>query len=153
MHTTRVIRTNPEYIRENDIDIIEEVPTDAKPVVVTDTTSEKNVTLFRTYQVVWFLLGIIETLLVFRFIFHLLGANMFSPFISFIYTITALLIAPFVGILPSVISGSSILEWSTIIAGVVYLVLAYGLFELIRLLTPVHTTRDASLTRRSRYAV
>jgi hypothetical protein len=153
MKTTRIIRTNPKYIAEDDMDIIEEVPSDAKPVVVTDTTFEKNITLFRTYQVIWFILGIIETLLIFRFIFHLLGANMFSPFISFIYSLSGLLIAPFIGILPSVTSGSSILEWSTIIAGVVYLVIAYGLFEIIRLLTPIHAIRDTSLTQKSRYAV
>lgn len=62
-----------------------------------ETTSElqKKKAIFRAYQVIWFVLGIFETLLAFRFLFRLLGANSGTPFVKFIYSATAGMVVPF----------------------------------------------------------
>lgn len=97
----------------------------------------KKKKIFRINQIVWYILGIIETLLAFRVILKILGANPFSGFTSLIYSITDPLTVPFRGILPSPATGNSVLEWATLIAAVVYVVVAWGIVYLLELVNPV----------------
>ena len=74
---------------------------DSSPPVQTEHPQkvyEKKKTIFRTYQVIWYILGVIEILLTFRVVLKMLGANISSPFVSLIYVITDPLAAPFRGI-------------------------------------------------------
>lgn len=98
---------------------------------------EKKKTIFRFNQIVWFLLGFVEILLSFRVILKMLGANPYVGFTSFIYTITTPLAAPFVGILRVSTTGNSTFEWSTIIAAVVYLCVAWGFVYFMNLIYPI----------------
>ncbi len=98
---------------------------------------EKKKTILRAYQFICFLLGIIEILLAFRFVLKMIGANPLSGFASFIYAASAPFAYPFLGIVGTTMSGSSIIEWSTIIAAFVFLVLAWGIEQLLKMLTPV----------------
>lgn len=98
---------------------------------------EKKKTLFRTYQIIWYILGIIEVLLGFRMALKALGALPTSFFTSLIYVLSDPLVIPFSGILPSSGSINATFEWSTIIAALVYLILAYGLVQLLSLMKPV----------------
>ena len=54
--------------------------------------------LYRATQIVWYILGIIEILLAFRFIFKFLGANPLAGFTSFIYSITQVFASPFLSV-------------------------------------------------------
>ena len=98
---------------------------------------EKKKTIFRFNQIIWYILGLIEVLLVFRTVLKILGANPFVGFTSLIYAITAPLIAPFSGILGVSATGNSTIEWSTIIAGIVYFCVASGLVYLLDLIYPI----------------
>ncbi len=98
---------------------------------------EKKKTIFRAYQLIWFLLGIIEILLAFRFVLKMIGANPLSGFASFIYSVSAPFAFPFLGIVGTTSSGSSVIEWSTVIAAFVFLVLAWGIEQLLKMITPV----------------
>lgn len=98
---------------------------------------EKKKTIFRFNQVIWYILGFIEVLLTFRIILKALGANSSIGFTNFLYSITTPLASPFNGILGMSISGSSVVEWSTIIAGLVYLSVAWGLVYLLDLIYPI----------------
>lgn len=102
---------------------------------------EKKKTIFRFNQIIWYILGLIEVLLVFRFVLKLLGANPFVGFTSLIYSITTPLVAPFSGILGVYTTGNSIIEWSTIIAAIVYLLVAWGLVYLLNIVYPI-TPKD-----------
>jgi hypothetical protein len=102
---------------------------------------EKKKTIFRFNQIIWYILGFIEVLLVFRTVLKALGASQSAGFTSLIYSITTPLIAPFSGILGVFIAGNSIIEWSTIIAGIVYLCIAWGLVYLLDLIYPI-TPKD-----------
>jgi hypothetical protein len=102
---------------------------------------EKKKTIFRFNQVIWYILGFVEVLLVFRTILKMLGANQFVGFTSLIYAITNPLVAPFAGILNISVTGNSVIEWSTIIAAIVYLCIAGGLVYLLDLIYPI-TPRD-----------
>lgn len=98
---------------------------------------EKKKAIFRLYQVVWFILGIIEILLGFRITLKALGANPFGTFVSLIYTLSTPFAIPFQGIIPTTVSGNTVFEWSTMIAAVVYLCLAWGIIHFFSLMKPV----------------
>lgn len=102
---------------------------------------DKKQTIFRFNQIIWYILGLIETLLVFRVILKLFGANSSIGFTSFIYTITTPFAAPFTGVLGVTLSGTSMIEWSTIVAGIVYLCIAWGLIYLMDIIFPI-TPKD-----------
>ncbi len=94
--------------------------------------------IFRTYQVIWYILGIIEVVLAFRILLKLLGANMFSGFTNFIYVISGPFALPFAGILGTTVSSASVFEWSTLIAMAVYAIVAYGIVALFQLIKPTN---------------
>ncbi|MBK5242669.1 YggT family protein [Clostridium sp.] len=88
-------------------------------------------------KIVYYILGILETLLAFRLVFKLLGANPGSTFVSLIYTISGAFLAPFSGIFRSAVTNGvetkAVLEPSTVIAMIVYALIAYGVVKLIKI--------------------
>lgn len=98
---------------------------------------EKKKTIFRFYQIVWYILSVIEILLAFRVALKAIGANPFSGFVTLEYAITDPFALPFQGIIKASVNGMSIIEWSTMIAAVVYLLIAFGLVELLQVIKPV----------------
>ncbi len=111
---------------------------DNTPTIDSTTSLKTKKTIFRFYQVVWYILGTIELLLAFRFALKLLAANPYSYFTNFIYSLSYPLVLPFEGILRTpYITNGYIFEWSTLIAMAVYLVVAYLIVELLQLIKPV----------------
>ncbi|OGM73420.1 hypothetical protein A2422_03845 [Candidatus Woesebacteria bacterium RIFOXYC1_FULL_31_51] len=88
---------------------------------------------------VYFLFGILEILLAFRLILKLMGASLGSTFVGLIYGITRIFILPFEGIFrrgfTQGIETTSVIEPSTLVAIIVYAVLAWGVVKLIRILS------------------
>lgn len=95
--------------------------------------------LFRTSQVVWYVLAVIEVLLAFRFLLKLFGANTAAGFTQFIYGITYLFAAPFLFVFPAPQNGRSIFEWSTLLAMAVYFLIAWMIIKAIIMAKPVST--------------
>ncbi len=94
-------------------------------------TSSSTKPLYRGTQIVWYILGIVEVLLAFRFILKLLGANAGAGFTSFVYGITYVFATPFLTVFRSsqIVTGS-IFEWTTLLAMVVYWIVAIGIIKL-----------------------
>lgn len=110
-----------------------------KTRVISDTPHEGYQTkkaIFRSYQIIWYIVGVIEVLLAFRLVLKLIGASTSSGFTNFIYTISSPFAQPFSGILRTTTDSNIVFEWSTLIAMAVYVVLAYGLVELLQLVKP-----------------
>ena len=88
---------------------------------------------------IYFVLGLIEILLAFRLVFKLTGANPISGFVSFIYALTQIFIMPFEGIFRRAyapgVETTSVLEPSTLVAMAVYAVLAWGITQLVVILS------------------
>lgn len=103
------------------------------PQVAYDT--KKNI--FRSWMIIWYILAVIEVILGLRMLFKAIGANPYSGFVSLIYSISDILLLPFSGIFPASVSGSSVIEWSTIIAAVIYALIAWGIVNLIHLVRPI----------------
>jgi len=124
-HPTEVIKTTTHVV---------------KPPIQTEHPQkvyEKKKTIFRLYQVIWYIVAVVELLLAFRMTFKVLAANPFSGFAGLVYTLTNPLVFPFNGILAPGVSGNSVFEWSTIIAGFVYFLVAIGLVQLLQFSKPV----------------
>ncbi len=60
--------------------------------------SPRTKPLYRGTQIVWYILGLLETALAFRFVLKLLGANPEAGFTSFIYGVTSIFTAPFLSV-------------------------------------------------------
>ena len=108
-----------------------------RPVVKT-VVKEETTILDTIEYFIYYVLGAVEILLTFRFILKLLGANVTNSFVSFIYTISSIFISPFVGIFNNSyapgIDKVAVLEPSTLTAIVVYLVVAWGIVQLMNIL-------------------
>lgn len=105
-----------------------------KPTVVKPTKYEATSSQTIGY-VIYFIFGALEILLAFRFVLKLTGASLGSGFVSFIYGITGIFIAPFEGIFRMWFGQGSettaVFEPATLVALVVYAVLAWGIVKLI----------------------
>ena len=86
---------------------------------------------------IWYLYGVIATLLLIRLILKLTGANSGNGFVSFIYSVSGVLSAPFDSIfgVKSAQAGAtqSVFEPSILVAIAVYALVAYGISKLLTL--------------------
>lgn len=89
---------------------------------------------YKAQNVVYYILGIMEVLLVFRLIFKLLAANSANGFVSMLYSLTGIFILPFVGIFRTSASAGAVFEPATAIAMIFYGILAYGIIKLIQMI-------------------
>jgi len=106
--------------------------------LTTITPVKIEATSSQTYEyLVYYFFGALDTLLGFRFVLKLLGANSGSYFVNFVYNLSKIFVLPFEGIFKKVSSGgtgtSMIIEPATIIALIVYGFLAIGIVKLIRI--------------------
>ena len=112
-----------------------------EPVVKTEHPQkiyEKKKSIFRVSELIWAILGIIELLLGFRIALKALGADPTSGFANIIYAISQPLAVPFSGILQANVgTEGSVFEWSTIIAAIVYAVIAFVLVNLLSFARPI----------------
>lgn len=100
--------------------------------------------LYRGTQIVWYILGLIEILLLLRFVLKLLGANSGAGFTSFIYGVTYIFTAPFLSVFRVTSVEGSIFEWTTILAMLVYWLIAMGVIKLLFMGKTVSTPEAAA---------
>lgn len=99
--------------------------------------------LYRGTQIVWYILGLVEVLLAFRFVLKLFGANAGAGFTSFIYMATAPFAAPFITVFRVSKAQGSVFEWTTLLAMFVYFVVAWGVIKLLIMSKAVSTPEAA----------
>ena len=116
--------------------------------ISTDPYDRRRDTALRLQQGIYLIFGIIEGLIAIRFVLRLLGANPAAGFASFIYGITAPFLAPFVGMFGTPNFDGSVLELHSIVAIVVYALLAWVLAKIVKL--TMGDTRTALHTEASR---
>lgn len=100
--------------------------------------------LYRGTQIVWYILGILEALLAFRFVLKLLAANPSAGFSSFIYNVSYPLAAPFLNVFGITKVEGSIFEWTTLLAILVYWLIAWGIVKLFFMSKSVSTPEAAA---------
>lgn len=100
--------------------------------------------LFRGTQVVWYLFTLLEILLAFRLCLKFTGANPGAGFTSFIYAITWPFAEPFLAVFRTTVVEGKIFEWTTLLAMVVYLLIAWGIVKLFTMSKTVSTSEAAA---------
>ncbi len=95
---------------------------------------ERRIFTFKATQLVWLLLGILEVLFALRFFLKLIAANPASPIAVFIYGFTGLFLLPFAGLTGAPAAGGMVLEFSTVIAMVVYGLIGWAIERIIWLI-------------------
>jgi len=93
---------------------------------------EQRLFSFKATQWIWLGFGIIEVLIGLRVVLKLIAANPASPFAAFIYNVSDVFLFPFAGLVGTPASGGMVLEFSSIIAMLVYALLAWGLERIVR---------------------
>lgn len=105
--------------------------------IVYNSKTGRTKPLYRGVQAVWYVLGILEVLLAFRFVLKLLGANPGAGFTDFIYSLSYIFAAPFLAVFRMTKVEGSIFEWTTLLAMLVYWIAAYGVIRLFAMSRPV----------------
>jgi len=96
--------------------------------------------LYRGTQIVWYVLSVIEVVLVFRFLLKLIGANPGAGFTDLIYTVSYPFAAPFLYVVRATQVSGSVFEWTTLLAMLVYWIVAWGIVRLFVMGKPVSKT-------------
>lgn len=105
--------------------------------------SPRTKPLYRGTQIVWYVLGVLEALLAFRFILKLLAANPAAGFTRFIYTLTYPFTEPFLAVFRITRVQGSVFEWPTLLAMVVYWLVATAIIRLFLMSREVSTPEAA----------
>ncbi|MDO8523318.1 MAG: YggT family protein [bacterium] len=100
--------------------------------------------LYKGTQIVWYVLGLLEVLLAFRFVLKLLAANPSAGFSSFIYTLSYPFATPFLNVFRATYVEGSIFEWTTLLAILVYWLVAIGIIKLFFMSKTVSTPEAAA---------
>lgn len=102
-------------------------------VTTTETVDDRTASYSAFDQLIYLIFGVIETLLLIRFLFRATGANPGAGVVDFIYGITDMLMAPFKFIFPSANVAGAVFEWSVLVAMAMYALLAWIIMRLIRI--------------------
>jgi uncharacterized protein YggT (Ycf19 family) len=87
--------------------------------------------MFRIFRAfINIVVGIIELLLTFRLIFEFLVVNTGTPYVAWLYGVTAPLVAPFSKILPNWKFSGFVVDFGTVAALIVYALAGYLLLML-----------------------
>jgi hypothetical protein len=99
--------------------------------VTEDPYAVRRMQVYKIEQVIYLIFGVLEALIAIRFVLRLLAANPNAGFAAFIYGITAPFIAPFVGLFGTPQYAGSVLELHSIVAIIVYALIAWLLARLV----------------------
>jgi uncharacterized protein YggT (Ycf19 family) len=100
--------------------------------------------LYRGTQIVWYVVGLLEVLLTFRFVLKLLAANPQAGFSSFIYTVSYPFAAPFLNVFHATKVEGGVFEWTTLLAMFVFWLIAWGIVKLFFMSKTISLTEAAT---------
>jgi hypothetical protein len=137
--------------RREDVKVIREDGYEHRQRVVEHSPSMQNVIMSRLNQLIWLLTIVVEFLIGFRIILKVVAANPINGFANFIYGVTYIFIAPFASILqnPALNDTGSVLELTSLIAMLVYFIIALIITALIRILLLDTSSRSVKTVERT----
>lgn len=105
--------------------------------------SRATAPLYRGTRIVWYIVGVIEAILAFRFFLKMLGANPGAGFTEFIYGLTQPFVSPFLNVFGMTSIQGATFEWPTILAMVFYWFVGWAIIKLFFVSKPVSTAEAA----------
>jgi hypothetical protein len=143
--------TQPLPDQEEIVEVVNQPGAYRQRRIVRSSTMEQRLFLTRVIQVLWMLFGFLEVLIGIRIVLKLIGANPGAFFTQVIYGLTSIFLWPFAGITPDPGVGAIQFEISSIIAMIIYALIAWGLTRLIWVLFYHPETTTATTYREERY--
>ena len=113
-----------------------------------DLAAERQNQIRRITGIIWLVLGILEALLALRVILKLLAANPFNAFANFIYDVSHVFLAPFFGLVGQPSANGHVLEVTTLVAMLVYFLIAWAIVRLIEIVMTPTRVRHLRTTER-----
>lgn len=95
--------------------------------------------LYRMTQIIWYIVGLLEVLLVLRFFLKLFAANSAAGFTQFIYGATWIFAGPFIYVFQASKMENNVFEWSTLLAMAVYALGGWLIVKALVMGKPVST--------------
>jgi hypothetical protein len=95
---------------------------------------EQRIATFKATQIIWLLLGLLEAAIALRVVFKLIGVNAANAFATLLYSVTGIFVAPFASLAGAPAASGMVLEISSIIAMIVYLLIAWALASIVNVL-------------------
>lgn len=142
----RIVRQEP-VVSET---VVEREPiVQAQRQVVEDPSASGRVLVARIAGLIWLVFGVLDALILLRVVLKFIAANPTSDFARFIYSFTDIFLSPFNNLIASPIIGNGVFEIPSLIALVVYTLLAWLIVRLFRLIfTPARTRQMVTTVRR-----
>jgi uncharacterized membrane protein len=100
-------------------------------------------------RVVTWVFGVIEVLLAVRFVLRLFGANPHAGFVTWIYGLSGVFMAPFNAVFKTQSAAGATFEWSALVALAFYALVAWGIVALIRAVSPRRSSATVERVERS----
>ncbi|MDP9264621.1 MAG: YggT family protein [Chloroflexota bacterium] len=114
---------------------------------VADPYSGRRDSAYKVQQGIYVVFGFIEVLLAIRFVLRLFGANAQAGFAQLIYGVTGPLVAPFQGLFGTVQAEGSVVESHSLVALVVYALVAWLIVKVAWLAFGETRSATATTTR------
>lgn len=95
---------------------------------------EQRVATFKATQIIWLVLGLVEALIALRVVFKLIGVNADNAFATLLYNLSGFFVAPFASLSGSPAAGGMVLEVSSILAMIIYLLIGWALERIVYVL-------------------
>ena len=140
---TERVAQSPMGVERREQSVVDRAGGEHRQTSTRDYAAEQGLRLYKVVQLVWLVLAVIEVLIGLRVVLKLIAANPSNGFASFIYGFAGFFVTPFFGLTGTPAAGGSVLEISSIIAMVIYALVAWGIVWVIRLLflrTASHAT-------------
>ena len=106
-------------------------------------TAPSTKPLYRGTQIAWYVFGVLEVLLAFRFLLKLFAANPYAGFSAFIYVVSYPFAVPFLSVFRITQVAGTVFEWTTLLAMLVYWIIALGIVKLLLMGRAVSTPEAA----------
>lgn len=128
------VEINKKVTTENSSPDVEQISQTATTVQTPTKVETKDAKADRSNAWIWYVVGIIDLMLILRILFHLFGANS-SGFTDFLYVITNPFVAPFRGIFSSPTIDGSFFDTAALVAIIIYVLFGWMISGLINLIT------------------
>lgn len=129
--------------------VVRDVDSERREQIVEDVGAERRAIIAKVTGFIWLLTGLVEAAIGLRVILKLIAANPANPFANLVYTATDLFLWPFQNLVANPTAGNGmVLEITSLIAMVLYALLAMAATALIRLVFSPSRSRRVSVYRR-----
>ena len=136
--------------RRQQVHVSQQAGVERREIVSEDVNTRKRMTIERVSALIGFAFSVLEGAIGLRVLLRLMEANPRNAFVTVTYNFTALFLAPFTGLTTNPAVDGMVLEITSIIAMIVYALIALAVIRLVWLVFYQPSARSVSTYERDR---